>query len=125
VNGGPQCVAERKLGMERRLACAVEDLAPGTSMTLAGDPEIALFRVDSGEFYATQDTCTHEKWSLGEDGDLDGHEIECPLHMARFDIRSGQALCFPATRALTTFDVEIVDGQVYVIVTSPQIVAPS
>ncbi len=85
-------------------------------MTVDGDLPVALFRNDDGEFFATADTCTHEKWSLGEDSDLDGNEVTCPLHMARFDIRSGQALCFPATIALQTFAVEVdEDGKVYVI----------
>jgi nitrite reductase/ring-hydroxylating ferredoxin subunit len=100
--------------MERRFACLVDDLACGTSMTVQGDVPIALFRTDDGEFYATADTCTHEKWSLGEDSDLDGDEVVCPLHMARFDLRTGKPLCFPATVALETFGVEIEDGKVYV-----------
>jgi nitrite reductase/ring-hydroxylating ferredoxin subunit len=83
-------------------------------MTVQGDVPIALFRTDDGEFYATADTCTHEKWSLGEDSDLDGDEVVCPLHMARFDLRTGKPLCFPATVALETFGVEIEDGKVYV-----------
>jgi nitrite reductase/ring-hydroxylating ferredoxin subunit len=84
-------------------------------MTVEGDVPIALFRNDDGEFYATADTCSHEKWSLGEDSDLDGNEVTCPLHMARFDITSGQALCFPATIALATFTVEVDGDKVYLI----------
>jgi nitrite reductase/ring-hydroxylating ferredoxin subunit len=89
-------------------------MEPGTSMTVAGDVPIALFRNDEGEFYATADTCTHEKWSLGGDSDLDGNEVTCPLHLARFDITSGRALCFPATVPLATFAVQIDDGKVYI-----------
>jgi len=102
--------------MERRYACLVRDMEPGSSMTIDGDVPVALFRTEDGEFYATADTCTHEKWSLGEDSDLEGREVVCPLHMARFDIRSGQALCFPATVGLATFEVEIdEDDKVYVV----------
>jgi nitrite reductase/ring-hydroxylating ferredoxin subunit len=102
--------------MERRYACLVSDLEPGSSMTVEGDVPVALFRTEAGEFYATADTCTHEKWSLGEDSDLEGYEVTCPLHMARYDVRSGQALCFPATVALATFAVEIgADDKVYVV----------
>jgi nitrite reductase/ring-hydroxylating ferredoxin subunit len=102
--------------MERRYACLVSDLEPGTSMTVPGDVAIALFRNEEGEFYATADTCTHEKWSLGEDSDLEGNEVVCPLHMAHFDIRTGQALCFPATIALATFAVEVdEDEKVYIV----------
>lgn len=102
--------------MSRRFVCTTDELGNGESMTLQGDDPIALFRNDEGEFFATADTCTHEDWSLGEDSDLEGNEVVCPLHMARFDIRSGAALCFPASIALRTYDVEVdEDGNVYVI----------
>jgi nitrite reductase/ring-hydroxylating ferredoxin subunit len=101
--------------MERRFACMTDDLRPGSSMTLHWEVPVALFRNEAGEFYATADTCTHEKWSLGEDSDLEGNEIVCPLHMARFDIRSGKVLCLPAMESLRTFQVEVgEDGRVYV-----------
>ena len=90
-------------------------MAPGTSMAVSGSVRIALFRNDDGEYYATADRCTHEEWSLGEDSDLEGNEVVCPLHMARYDIRSGQPLCLPATVPLRTFEVEIDDGNVYVL----------
>lgn len=105
--------------VEGRFACNDGDLAPGESMTVAaagpGTVAVALYRNDDGDYYATADTCTHEDWSLGEDSDLEGNEVVCPLHMARFDIRSGEALCFPATVALATFEVVVDDGKVFVL----------
>lgn len=101
--------------MERRFACLVDEMGKGTSRTLDGDVPIALFRADDGTFHATADSCTHEQWSLGEDSDLEGNEVVCPLHMARFDIRTGKPLCFPATVALRTYPVEIEDGKVFVL----------
>jgi len=107
---------EKRNTMERRFACLVGDLESGSSMTLEWEPPVALYRNDAGEFYATSDTCTHEHWSLGEDGDLEGNEVTCPLHLARFDIRTGEALCFPATVALRTMAVEVdEDEKVYVV----------
>jgi nitrite reductase/ring-hydroxylating ferredoxin subunit len=101
----------------RILACHLDEFAPGTSMTVEAAGPIALFRTDDGRLYATDDTCTHEKWSLGEDSDLDGTEVTCPLHMARFDLVTGEALCFPATIALRTYEVEVdSDGSVHVVV---------
>lgn len=102
--------------MERILACSVEDLAKGCSMTVSGERAIALHRTDDGAFHATSDTCTHEKWSLGTDGDLEGNEIICPLHMARFNVATGEALCLPATAALQSYPVEIVGDSVYVVI---------
>lgn len=104
--------------VQRRFACNEGDLAPGESMTVpAGDDgavAVAVYCNDEGAYFATADTCTHEDWSLGEDSELEGNEIVCPLHMARFDIRTGEALCFPATLALATFQVVVEDGKVYV-----------
>ncbi|WP_312858014.1 non-heme iron oxygenase ferredoxin subunit [Pseudonocardia pini] len=105
---------------ERHLACTVDELEPGTSMTVKGPvPAIALHRTESGAFFATADTCTHEEWSLGDEGDLEGDELVCPLHMARFDLATGKALCLPATLGLATYDVVVEAGQVFV-VTEPR-----
>lgn len=102
--------------LRRILACAVDDLAPGESMTVKGDRPVALYRTEDDEFFATADTCTHEDWSLGEDSDLEGTEVVCPLHMARFDVRTGAALCLPASIGLRTYQVEVGDdGNVYVL----------
>ncbi len=102
---------------ERVFACEADDLDDGGTMTVPADGEreaIAVYRVD-GEFYATSDLCTHEKWSLGEDGDLDGHEITCTLHNARFDVRDGTALCFPALLNLRRYPTAVEEGKVYVL----------
>ena len=101
--------------MQRRFACLAEDMKKGTTLTIPGDTPIALYRNDDGEFFATADTCSHEQWSLGTDGDLEGNEVVCPLHMARFDIATGRALCFPATAALQTYRVEVEDGKIYIV----------
>ena len=70
--------------------------------------EIALYRI-GGQFFATDDTCTHAFGSLSE-GYVEGEEIECPLHGGRFDIRTGEATCPPATEALATYEVRV-DGE--------------
>ncbi|GAA1677454.1 bifunctional 3-phenylpropionate/cinnamic acid dioxygenase ferredoxin subunit [Citricoccus zhacaiensis] len=94
-------------------ACNVGDIEDGESLTLEANGGIAVYRVD-GEFFATSDTCTHEKWSLGEEGELEGHEVTCTLHMARFDVRTGAPLCFPATLALKKYATSIDGDKVYV-----------
>lgn len=108
--------AEEALASKRHLACSVDELEPGTSMTLTGPvPAIALHRTESGEFFATADTCSHEEWSLGDEGDLEGNELVCPLHMARFDLVTGKPLCLPATLALATYSVVVEGDQVFVL----------
>jgi nitrite reductase/ring-hydroxylating ferredoxin subunit len=87
------------------------DLAVGESLTVEREEgPIAVFRGESGDLYATQDSCTHELWSLGTDGEVEGDEVVCPLHLARFDLGTGKPLCFPATVAMKTYDVEV-DGE--------------
>jgi 3-phenylpropionate/trans-cinnamate dioxygenase ferredoxin subunit len=66
---------------------------------------IALFNVD-GKFYAIEDICTHDDGPLAE-GELDGFEIECPRHGARFDIRDGRVLSFPAITPVTHYEVKV------------------
>ncbi|WP_214368439.1 bifunctional 3-phenylpropionate/cinnamic acid dioxygenase ferredoxin subunit [Pseudonocardia sp. H11422] len=115
---------------ERRLSvCPVAELPPGTMRRVeAPDVEaITVYNVD-GEFYATADTCTHALASLAE-GDLEDAEVSCPVHWARFDVRTGAALCFPATEDLTTYRVEVADGIVSVLLdasrTGPDPTGPS
>jgi naphthalene 1,2-dioxygenase ferredoxin component len=78
-----------------------------------GDREIALFRVDS-RVYATDNICTHGAAQLC-DGFLDGYAIECPIHQAAFDIRSGKVLREPAEEPLATYAVEVDEqGEIYI-----------
>lgn len=78
----------------------------------AGGKDIALYRV-AGQFYATDNICTHGHARLC-DGFLDGHEIECPLHQGKFDIRDGRAMCAPLTIDVRTYPIRIEDGKVFV-----------
>jgi len=78
----------------------------------AGDRELAIYGVD-GEVFATDNICTHGHARLC-DGFVEGHEIECPLHQGRFDIRSGKAMCEPLTADIRTYPVKIENGSVYV-----------
>lgn len=91
----------------------VADLPPGGKTLLEVDGRaIALFNVD-GQFYAIDDVCTHDGGPLAE-GELRGCEIECPRHGARFDVRTGAALCMPAFEPVTTHEVKVEDGVVFV-----------
>ncbi|MGW1783704.1 non-heme iron oxygenase ferredoxin subunit [Streptomyces sp. NPDC002143] len=99
--------------MERTYVCKADDLHDGEARRIALDPPIAIYRVGD-DFYATADSCTHEEWSLGEEGETEGYEVTCSLHMARFDIRSGRPLCLPAVLALRTYTVHVMDGDVYI-----------
>ncbi len=73
---------------------------------------LALYQVD-GEIYATDNICTHGNARLC-DGFLEGHEIECPLHQGKFDIRNGKAMCAPLTEDVRTYPVKIEGSRVFV-----------
>ena len=74
--------------------------------------DIALYGV-AGEVYATDNICTHGHARLC-DGFLEGHEIECPLHQGKFDVRDGKPTCAPVTQALRSYPIKIEAGRVLV-----------
>lgn len=74
---------------------------------------VCLANVD-GQIYAVDDDCTHISGPLDQ-GDLSGCVLECPLHLARFDVRTGQVLRGPAREDLPTFAVQIEGDDVYVL----------
>jgi naphthalene 1,2-dioxygenase system ferredoxin subunit len=78
----------------------------------ANGREIAIYGVD-GSVYATDNICTHGNARLC-DGFLDGHEIECPLHQGKFDVRTGKAICEPLTTDVLSYPTRIEEGAVYV-----------
>lgn len=93
--------------------CDAAEIAPGEGRRVEIDEQpIALWNVD-GSYYATQDTCTHEETSLA-DGDLWGDVVECPLHGAQFDVRTGAVLSLPAIFPLPTYPVKVEGGTIYV-----------
>ena len=80
-------------------AAAIEDVPTDDVVGIdVQGRDIALYGTDDG-IHATDNICTHGHARLC-DGFLEGHEIECPLHQGRFDIRSGKAMCAPLTEAL-------------------------
>ena len=74
-----------------------------------GEP-IALINIH-GEIFAIGDVCPHDDGPLG-DGELEGYQIICPRHGARFDIRSGEALSLPAVENTKVYPVRIIDNQI-------------
>ena len=70
-----------------------------------GDHEIALCNV-GGQFYAIDNLCTHDQGPLDQ-GELEGDEIECPRHGARFDVRTGAATQLPAFEPVETHPVRL------------------
>src|SRR5688572_15259557 len=85
---------------------SVDDFAATDAIEVVrGGRQIAIYLVD-GEAFATDNICTHGMARLC-DGFLDGHEIECPHHQGRFDVRTGAATCAPAKVALATYPARL------------------
>ena len=94
-------------------AAAESELWDGAGISvLVQGRDVALFRVGDA-VYATDNLCTHGQARLC-DGFVEGHEIECPLHQGRFDLRSGAPTCEPAVDAVRTYPVRIENGRVFV-----------
>lgn len=92
---------------------AAADFPPGSVRTVDADGvAIAVFNVD-GNYYAIEDCCSHEQQTLSE-GRVEGREIICPRHLARFSLVSGEALAAPAYEPVAVFPVRLQDGQIQV-----------
>ena len=90
----------------------VTNIPEGDVIAVAvGNTEVALYQVN-GEIFATDNICSHGHARLCE-GFLDGHEIECPLHQGKFDVRSGQPTCAPVSEPIKTYPLKIEGGKVW------------
>jgi naphthalene 1,2-dioxygenase ferredoxin component len=67
--------------------------------------DIAIYTIGDA-VYATDNICTHGQARLC-DGFLDGHQIECPLHQGKFDVRDGKPTCEPAEEPLRSYPVKV------------------
>jgi 3-phenylpropionate/trans-cinnamate dioxygenase ferredoxin subunit len=114
-------VAVSETGGTMILVGRPEDIPFGEALRVEAGGEygapIAVFNVD-GELLAIDDTCTHQDASLA-DGWLEGCAVECPLHAACFDLRTGMPSGPPAKMPVRTHEVVVEDGLVYVRVTAP------
>lgn len=95
-----------------RVASTTELLPGGKKLLDIDGRAVALFNIE-GTFYAIDDVCTHDGGPLAA-GQLHGCEIECPRHGARFDVRTGKALCMPAFEPVAVHEVRVVGNDVLV-----------
>jgi 3-phenylpropionate/trans-cinnamate dioxygenase ferredoxin subunit len=91
----------------------LDELPPGTRRRVDVDGvEVLVFNLD-GAFYAIEDVCTHDYAPL-DDAKLEGDEIICPRHGARFCIKTGAVTAPPAYEPVPTFPVRVHEGRVQV-----------
>ena len=77
------------------------------------DTPVGLFKLSDGSFSAISIWCSHQKYSLME-GELNGDEVVCPKHGARFDLRTGEHLSPPAFCGVPTYPVKVENDRIYV-----------
>lgn len=93
--------------------CTLDELPEGEAVRITAHVPIAVFHTEGGEFFAVDDTCTHQDASLA-DGWLEGSQVECPLHASCFDLRTGKPTGPPAKLPVRTYPVTVIDGVLHI-----------
>lgn len=97
------------MSQEFQFAANTKDLKDGEKILVEVDDQLLIIFQVGETYFCLDDVCTHDGGTLS-DGALDGHEIACPRHGAKFDIRCGKALSMPATQATGSHEVKV-DGE--------------
>lgn len=92
-------------GTWTKVAARSEVVEGAVTGVKVGDKYIALYNL-GGEIFATSGLCTHA-WALMSHGYIDGEFVDCPLHFARFEIKTGKAVCPPADEDLDSYAVRV------------------
>ena len=93
--------------------CDVADVAPGNALKVeAQGLALAVFNVD-GEFYVTDDTCTHGPGLLSE-GYIEDEVVECNFHNGQFNIKTGEVVSPPCMIPIKTYRTVVEDGRVLI-----------
>ncbi len=99
--------------MQRLDLCGTADIAPGNALRVeAGGLTLAVFNLD-GEFFVTDDLCTHGPGSLAE-GYIDGDVVECNFHNGQFDIKTGEVVSPPCMVPVKTYKTIVENGRVLI-----------
>jgi nitrite reductase/ring-hydroxylating ferredoxin subunit len=89
------------------------ELPPGRMKWVAVNGERRVLANVEGTYYAISDVCGHRNAPLSR-GKLQGYLIECPLHFAQFDVRTGELVSGPVSTAVATYQVRVEGDTVYV-----------
>jgi 3-phenylpropionate/trans-cinnamate dioxygenase ferredoxin subunit len=89
------------------------ELLDGQAVSVAAGRRLIAVARSGAEYFAIEDICTHDGAEL-TGGAVEGTEIICPRHGARFCLRTGQALTPPAYEPVRVFETKIVDGRLWV-----------
>jgi nitrite reductase/ring-hydroxylating ferredoxin subunit len=93
--------------------CSTGDVASGNALRVeAGDLALAVFNVD-GEFYVTDDQCTHGPGLLSE-GYIEDDVVECNFHNGQFNIKTGEVVAPPCMIPIKTYRTTVENGRVFI-----------
>ena len=93
--------------------CSTDDVAPGNALKLETEGlTLAVFNV-GGEFFVTDDLCTHGPGSLSE-GYIEGDVVECNFHNGQFNIRTGEVVSPPCMIPIKTYPATVENGKVVI-----------
>jgi nitrite reductase/ring-hydroxylating ferredoxin subunit len=93
--------------------CNIAEVAPGTAFRVErGELTVAVFNID-GEFFVTDDACTHGPGSLSE-GYIEGDIVECNFHNGQFNIKTGEVVAPPCMVPVKTYPVIVEAGKVFI-----------
>jgi nitrite reductase/ring-hydroxylating ferredoxin subunit len=105
--------AEAILAEDFAAVAKTSEVPPGSMTVVAIDRErIMLANVD-GQFFAMRDMCGHRNAPLSR-GRLDGHVVECPLHFAQFDVRTGKLVDGPISADVPVYEVRVENDTVFI-----------
>jgi nitrite reductase/ring-hydroxylating ferredoxin subunit len=93
--------------------CSAAEISPGTALKVEhGELVLAVYNVD-GEFFVTDDMCTHGPGSLAE-GYIDGDVVECNFHNGQFNIKTGEVVSPPCMVPIKTYKTVVENGRVLI-----------
>lgn len=93
--------------------CKAAEVKPGTAVKVeAGGLEYAVFHID-GDYYVTDDQCTHGPGSLSE-GVIEDDIVECNFHQGQFNIKTGLPVLPPCIVPVKIYTVTVEDGKVFI-----------
>lgn len=93
---------------------SVDEIASGGRLSILVDDIPALLIRLGDEYFAIEDVCSHDRQPLTNGPIGADCSITCPRHGARFNLRTGAALCMPAIEGIATFEVQVRDGGLFV-----------
>ena len=103
---------EARMGHFVRVA-RMRDIAPGALLRVEIAGRLVCLANVNGTIYAVDGDCTHTGGPLDE-GELEGCVLTCPVHLARFDVRTGAVVRGPAREYLQTYAVRVEGDNIYV-----------